>query len=130
MTRQTVVIVFCDGDIFSHGFKRMKLGPLIGKRTWGGVIGIWPRHLPADGGLTTHPEFAWWFDHAGWNIENRGAEPDIEVEYAPHDYTAGRDSQLERGVAELMKLIGDHRIGRERPGGGSGVADDAPTLMV
>ena len=96
-----------DGDIFSHGFKRMKLGPLIGKRTWGGVIGIWPRHLLADGGLTTQPEFAWWFDDAGWNIENRGAEPDVEVEYAPHDYAAGRDPQLERGVAELLKLIDD-----------------------
>ncbi len=96
-----------DGDIFSHGFKRMKLGPLIGKRTWGGVIGIWPRHLLADGGMTTQPEFAWWFDDAGWNIENRGAEPDIEVEYAPQDYEAGRDPQLERAVAELVKLIGD-----------------------
>jgi tricorn protease len=96
-----------DGDIFSHGFKRMKLGPLIGKRTWGGVIGIWPRHLLADGGLTTQPEFAWWFDDAGWNIENRGAEPDIEVEYAPQDYEAGRDPQLERAIAELVKLIGD-----------------------
>jgi tricorn protease len=96
-----------DGDIFSHGFKRMKLGPLIGKRTWGGVIGIWPRHLLADGGLTTQPEFAWWFDDAGWSIENRGAEPDIEVEYAPDDYATGRDPQLERAVAELMKLIGD-----------------------
>jgi hypothetical protein len=86
-----------------------------------------PRHLLADGGLTTQPEFAWWFDDAGWNIENRGAEPDIEVEYTPHDYASGRDPQLERGVAEFMKLIGDHRIGRERPGGwGSGVADDAP----
>jgi len=96
-----------DGDIFSHGFKRMKLGPLIGKRTWGGVIGIWPRHILADGGMTTQPEFAWWFDDAGWNIENRGAEPDIEVEYAPQDYAAGRDPQLERAVAELVKLIGD-----------------------
>ncbi len=96
-----------DGDIFSHGFKRMKLGPLIGKRTWGGVIGIWPRHLLADGGLTTQPEFAWWFDDAGWNIENRGAEPDIVVEYPPYDYAAGRDPQLERAVAELVKLIGD-----------------------
>jgi len=96
-----------DGDIFSHGFKRMKLGPLIGKRTWGGVIGIWPRHLLADGGLTTQPEFAWWFEDVGWNIENRGAEPDIEVEYAPQDYAAGRDPQLERAVAELVKLIGD-----------------------
>lgn len=96
-----------DGDIFSHSFKRLKLGPLIGKRTWGGVIGIWPRHLLADGGLTTQPEFAWWFDDAGWGVENRGAEPDIEVEYAPQDYLAGRDPQLERALAELIKLLPD-----------------------
>jgi tricorn protease len=96
-----------DGDIFSHGFKRLKLGPLIGKRTWGGVIGIWPRHLLADGGLTTQPEFAFWFDDAGWGIENWGAEPDLEVEFAPHDYAAGRDPQLERGLEELMMQIGD-----------------------
>ncbi len=96
-----------DGDIFSHGFKRLQLGPLIGKRTWGGVIGIWPRHLLVDGGLTTQPEFAFWFDDAGWGIENRGAEPDIEVEYAPHDYAAGRDPQLERAVEELRKQLGD-----------------------
>ena len=51
-----------DGDIFSHVFKLMKLGPLIGKRTWGGVIGIWPRHVLADGTVTTQPEFSFWFD--------------------------------------------------------------------
>ncbi len=45
-----------DGDIFSHGFKLLKLGPLIGKRTWGGVIGIWPRNLSMDGSFTTQPE--------------------------------------------------------------------------
>jgi len=94
-----------DGDIFSHMFKRMNLGPLIGMRTWGRVIGIWPRHILADGGLTTQPEFAFWFDDVGWSIENRGAQPDIEVDYAPHDYAAGRDPQLDQALAELIKLI-------------------------
>ena len=94
-----------DGDIFSHTFKRLKLGPLLGMRTWGGVIGIWPRHALADGGVNTQPEFAWWFDDVGWSIENRGAEPDIEVDYPPHDYSAGRDPQLERSLAELMTLL-------------------------
>ena len=96
-----------DGDIFSYNFKQMKLGPLVGKRTWGGVIGIWPRHLLADQGLTTQPEFALWFQGVGWGIENHGVDPDIEVEYAPHDYAAGRDPQLERAVSELTKLIGE-----------------------
>jgi tricorn protease len=94
-----------DGDIFSYNFKQMKLGLLIGKRTWGGVIGIWPRHLLADHGLTTQPEFASWFEGVGWGIENHGVDPDIEVEYAPHDYAVGRDPQLERAVSELKKLV-------------------------
>lgn len=84
----------------------MKLGPLLGKRTWGGVIGIWPRHLLADGGLTTQPEFAFWFEGQGWAVENYGVTPDIEVEYPPHDYRARRDPQLERAVVELMTNSG------------------------
>jgi tricorn protease len=102
-----------DGDIFSYNFKQMKLGPLIGKRTWGGVIGIWPRHLLADQGLTTQPEFALWFQGVGWGIENHGVDPDIEVEYAPHDYAVGRDPQLERGVSELTKLVGERPKAQE-----------------
>ena len=94
-----------DGDIFSHNFKAMKLGPLIGKRTWGGVIGIWPRHTLVDGGVTTQPEFSFWFNDVGWKVENYGVDPDIEVEYPPQDYVAGNDPQLQRGVDELMKQL-------------------------
>ena len=94
-----------DGDIFSHNFKAMKLGPLIGKRTWGGVIGIWPRHTLVDGGVTTQPEFSFWFKDIGWQVENYGVDPDIEVEYRPQDYVAGVDPQLGRGVDELMKQL-------------------------
>ncbi len=63
-----------------------------------------PNDLLADGGLTTQPKFAWWFD-AGWNVENGGIDPDIEVECQPQDYASGRDLQLERGLQELLKLI-------------------------
>lgn len=98
-----------DGDIFSHAFKMMGLGPLIGTRTWGGVIGIWPRHLLADGTVTTQPEFSFFFDDVGWGVENHGTEPDIEVENAPHDYRRGVDAQLERGIAVALELL------RERP---------------
>jgi tricorn protease len=94
-----------DGDIFSHGFKLLKLGPLIGKRTWGGVIGIWPRHHLADGSFTTQPEFSFWFKDVGWKVENYGTDPDIEVEYRPQDYAAGRDPQLERGLREMTGLL-------------------------
>ncbi len=91
-----------DGDIFSHCFKLMKLGPLVGKRTWGGVIGIEPRYTLVDGGLTTQPEFAFWFADVGWAVENYGTDPDIEVDIAPQDWAAGKDPQLERGIAEAL----------------------------
>lgn len=94
-----------DGDIFSHTFKRLGLGPLIGTRTWGGVIGIWPQHSLVDGTVTTQPEYATWFDDVGYAIENLGAEPDIEVVITPDDYAAGRDPQLERAIAELLPVI-------------------------
>jgi tricorn protease len=94
-----------DGDIFSQNFKVMKLGPLIGKRTWGGVVGIWPRQALLDGGLTTQPEFAFWFKDIGWKVENYGVDPDIEVEYRPEDYASGTDPQLQRGVDELLKIL-------------------------
>ncbi len=94
-----------DGDMFSHAFKLNKIGPLIGKRTWGGVVGIWPRHHLVDGTVTTQPEFAFWFQDVEWGIENYGTDPDIEVEIRPQDYTAGKDPQLERGVSELMKSL-------------------------
>ncbi|MFN8445052.1 MAG: PDZ domain-containing protein [Caldilineaceae bacterium] len=94
-----------DGDIFCHGFKLMKLGPLIGKRTWGGVIGISPRHSLVDGTTTTQPEFSFWFEDIGWNLENQGAIPDIEVDIAPHDYAAGRDPQLDQAIHEALRLL-------------------------
>ncbi|MCB0187917.1 MAG: hypothetical protein KDE31_26800, partial [Caldilineaceae bacterium] len=61
-----------DGDIFCHSFKLMQLGPLIGKRTWGGVVGISPHHALVDGTVTTQPEFSFWFADVGWSIENYG----------------------------------------------------------
>jgi tricorn protease len=94
-----------DGDVFSHTFKRHALGPLIGKRTWGGVVGIWPRHALVDGTVTTQPEFATWFGDAGWDVENRGTDPDIEVEIRPQDHAALRDTQLDRALAEMMKIL-------------------------
>jgi tricorn protease len=94
-----------DGDIFSHCFKLYELGPLVGKRTWGGVVGIWPRHSLVDGTLTTQPEFAFWFTDVGWGVENYGTDPDIEVEIRPQDHAAGIDPQLDRALAEVMKAV-------------------------
>jgi tricorn protease len=97
-----------DGDIFSHTFKLMGLGPLIGTRTWGGVIGIWPRDPLVDGSITTQPEFSFWFRDVGWGVENYGTDPDIEVEIRPQDYAAEDDPQLERAIGEIKALLAEH----------------------
>jgi tricorn protease len=94
-----------DGDIFSHGFKLMGIGPLVGTRTWGGVIGIWPRHKLVDGTETTQPEFSFWFSDVGWGVENYGTDPTIEVDNAPQDAATHRDRQLETALATALQLI-------------------------
>jgi len=87
-----------DGDIFSHVFKLYKLGPLVGKRTWGGVIGINPYHRLVDGTITTQPEFSFWFVDVGWKVENYGTDPDIDVDIAPHDDRTGNDPQMTKAL--------------------------------
>ncbi|MGC9213227.1 MAG: S41 family peptidase [Athalassotoga sp.] len=94
-----------DGDIFSHAFKLMKIGKLIGRRTWGGVIGIWPRNWLVDGTITTQPEMSFWFTDVGWGVENYGTDPDIEVDILPQDIANGRDPQLDKAIEEIIKEI-------------------------
>ncbi len=111
-----------DGDIFSHVFKLMKLGPLVGKRTWGGVIGISPKRTLVDGAITTQPEYSFWFHDVGWGVENYGTDPDVEVDMAPQDYAQGRDPQLDKAIAiALDKLRAEPVV---RP-----AFDDRPNLM-
>ena len=105
-----------DGDIFSHTFKLMELGPLVGTRTWGGVIGIWPRHALVDGTVTTQPEYSFWFKDVGWAVENYGTDPDIEVEISPDDFREGRDPQLDTAVAEALRLLRDRPPLQFEPG--------------
>ncbi|MEO5734277.1 MAG: S41 family peptidase [Rubrivivax sp.] len=105
-----------DGDIFSHGFKLMGIGTLVGQRTWGGVIGIWPRHSLIDGTETTQPEYSFWFKDAGWAVENYGTDPQVEVANAPQDdafNAPDRDRQLHSALAETSKAI--ERQGVFRP---------------
>lgn len=92
-----------DGDIFSHCFKLMKIGPLLGTRTWGGVIGINPRHKLVDGSETTQPEYSFWFTDVGFAVENYGTDPEIEVDNAPEDALAGRDRQLEKTLEVALE---------------------------
>jgi tricorn protease len=105
-----------NGDIFSHSFKLMGLGPLVGMRTWGGVIGISPQHRLVDRTETTQPEYANWFKDVGWNVENHGTNPDIEVDIAPQDFVAGRDPQIERAVREALRLIEEYPTLEPKPG--------------
>ncbi|HEV3155510.1 MAG TPA: S41 family peptidase [Candidatus Baltobacteraceae bacterium] len=97
-----------DGDIFSHCFKLYNLGPLVGKRTWGGVIGINPYHHLVDGTITTQPEFSFWFKDVGWRVENYGTDPDYDVDIAPHDYRDGRDPQMEFALRLIVKSVQEY----------------------
>ncbi len=102
--------------MFSHAFKLMGLGPLIGKRTWGGVIGITARHHLVDGTSITQPEFAFWFKDVGWNVENYGTDPDIEVDIAPQDYANEIDPQLDRAITETLRMIEERPYLEPTPG--------------
>jgi tricorn protease len=94
-----------DGDIFPAMFQRAGLGPLIGKRSWGGVVGYSGRGPLIDGGSVVVPEYGFLNTDGEWDIENVGVIPDIEVENDPKSVAEGRDPQLERGISEVMKMI-------------------------
>jgi tricorn protease len=97
-----------DGDIFPAMFREAGLGPLIGKRSWGGVVGIGNRGTLIDGGTIYVPEFAFASSKGQWMIEGHGVDPDIEVENDPRSVIEGKDPQLERAVAEIMKKLKDN----------------------
>lgn len=100
-----------DGDIFSAAVKSSGLGPLIGMRTWGGVVGIDSSKPLVDGGLTTQPEYAFWFPETGFGVENHGVDPDIVVDRTPGDAFAGRDPQLDRGIAHILRGLEENPVG-------------------
>jgi tricorn protease len=86
-------------------FRQAGLGPLIGKRSWGGVTGITFHGPLIDGGQVTVPQFGTNDLDGSWVVEGYGVDPDIEVENDPKSLIEGRDPQLERAVAEVMKRI-------------------------
>jgi tricorn protease len=94
-----------DGDIFAHAFRQWKIGTLIGKRTWGGAVGITDHGPLLDGGSVFVPEFGTADENGRWIIEGHGVDPDIVVEQSPLEVLKGHDPQLERGIAELMKRL-------------------------
>ncbi|MDC2959089.1 S41 family peptidase [Streptomyces gilvifuscus] len=94
-----------DGDMITAAFKLLKLGPVIGQRTWGGVVGMTGRHELGDGTVITVPMNAAWFDAYGWGVENRGVTPDLEILRTPLDWAEGRHAQLDDAVQLAVQLL-------------------------
>jgi tricorn protease len=99
-----------DGDIFPYMFKQAGLGLLIGRRSWGGVVGIGGGVPLIDGGSISVPGSGLASPDGKWVIEGYGVDPDINVEQDPKAVIAGRDPQLERTVAELMKQLDGKKV--------------------
>jgi len=92
------------GDLFPWMWRKFGLGPIVGKRTWGGLVGILGFPVLMDGGSITAPNLAIWTDQ-GWVVENEGVPPDIDVEQTPADVIAGRDPQLEKAIDLAMEAL-------------------------
>ena len=94
------------GDELPWLFHRFKVGELVGKRTWGGLVGIGGYPALMDGGTVTAPRIALWTAEGEYAIENHGVAPDVEMDFEPAAWRAGHDTQLEKGVAILMDQLG------------------------
>jgi tricorn protease len=92
------------GDLLPWMFRKLRLGPLVGKRTWGGLVGIFGVPGLMDGGGVTAPNLAFWTED-GFIIENEGVAPDVEVEQTPAEVIAGRDPQLEKAIEIVLKEL-------------------------
>jgi tricorn protease len=93
------------GDALPLFFRRRGLGKLIGKRTWGGLIGIYDYPILMDGGMFTSPRLAIFSPEGEWEVENVGVAPDIEVEMTPKSVIAGHDPQLEKAVEVVLEEL-------------------------
>lgn len=97
-----------DGDIVSAGIKNRGIGPLVGVRTWGGVIGIDNRYTLVDGTVVTQPRYSFWLEGPGWGVENHGVDPDVEVVMTPQDRVAERDPQLDKAIELALAALDEH----------------------
>ena len=96
------------GDMFPWLFRHNDLGPIIGTRTWGGLVGISGNPGLIDGGYVSVPTFGFYEADGTWGVEGHGVDPDIEVLADPALMRDGGDPQLERAVAEMLAAIADH----------------------
>jgi tricorn protease len=95
------------GDLLPWMFRKLSLGTIVGKRTWGGLVGILGYPVLMDGGNITAPNLGIWTNE-GFIVENEGVPPDVDVEQTPADVIAGRDPQLERAIAIVMQQLKEH----------------------
>lgn len=96
-----------DGDIVNAAAQALDVGPVVGVRTWGGVVGIDGRFDLVDGTGITQPRYAFWLEGKGFDVENHGVDPDIEVRHTPADYFSDVDPQLEAGMAEAFRRLAE-----------------------
>ncbi|MEU1405698.1 PDZ domain-containing protein [Streptomyces sp. NPDC005728] len=94
-----------DGDIVNGAIRALGIGPVVGTRTWGGVIGIDSRYRLVDGTLITQPKYAFWLEGVGWGVENHGVDPDVEVVQRPQDWAEGRDPQLDEAIRLALEAL-------------------------
>ncbi|MFC5805422.1 S41 family peptidase [Streptomyces formicae] len=97
-----------DGDMITAAFRLLGLGPVVGQRTWGGVVGMTGRHRLGDGTVITVPMNAAWFDEYGWSVENHGVDPDIFAERPPLDWAEGKRTDLETAVQVALDRLAQH----------------------
>lgn len=100
------------GDLMPYMFKRRKIGPLVGKRTWGGLVHTADSPTLLDGGTMIAPRGGFFTRDGKWAVENEGVAPDIDIENFPKDVIAGRDPQLERAVQEALRLLKEKPVDR------------------
>lgn len=98
------------GDLLPYLFKEMKIGPIVGTRTWGGLVGIWDTPPLLDGGSITAPRGGFYNLAGEWDVENIGVAPDIEVEMDPKAVLEGHDLQLEKAVETALQLLKEHPL--------------------
>ncbi|HEV6951792.1 MAG TPA: S41 family peptidase [Promicromonospora sp.] len=94
-----------DGDIVNAAAQALGIGPVVGVRTWGGVVGIDGRFGLVDGTGITQPRFSFWLDGKGFGVENHGVDPDIEVRHTPAEYFSDVDRQLDTAIAEAFRRL-------------------------
>jgi len=100
------------GDLMPYMFRYRKIGTLVGKRTWGGLVHTADTPTFVDGGSMIAPRGGFFAREGKWAVENEGVAPDIDVENWPKDVIGGHDTQLEKAVAEAMKQLKDHPVER------------------